>query len=504
MRKIYSLLILLFFNFTVQSQTDFYIGANSGTNTGSIYPAPLQDYWEGSRAQYLYTASELQTAGMAVGNIFGIKINVTNLNGVAIIENYTISIGTTTTTSLSASTWETLNGSSGPVFGPVNYTPVLGINEFSFPSPFYWNGSDNIVVEICNGDANTTSGTFWSDNALSPWTTGLSFNGSHTYAADNLDNLCGSATTTNRGDQTTRPDITFTWNSANVCTAPPTAGIANASVTTACSGVPFTLSLSGSSIGTGLTYQWDSSANGTTWFPMPGDTTSTVSQAQISSSYYRCRVTCSGNTQNSSPTLLIETPPLVKGSFTINAGQPSGGGNFQSITEAINSISCGIDSTVVFNILPGSGPYMEQVIIPVINGASSTNRVIINGNGESLNYTATGTADRAGLILNGADFITIDSLNVDVSSGSSHGWGVVLTNQADSNIIRRCTITTSTSSNSSNYSGIIINGSATGTASQGNNGNGNLIEKNKIVGGYYGVYMYGSSSSNNENNQIIN
>src|SRR5690606_20317999 len=70
--------------------------------------------------------------------------------------------------------------------------------------------------------------------------------------------------------------------------------------------------------------------------------------------------------------------------------------------------------------------------------------------------------------------------------------------------IVRNTIITSKTSTSSNYMGIIINGSVTGTASSGNNSNENLIEGNTIIGGYYGIYTYGSTTAGlyNTNNVI--
>jgi trimeric autotransporter adhesin len=287
------------------------------------------------------------------------------------------------------------------------------------------------------------------------------------------------------------------------CTSPPIAGIASASVTNGCSGVPFNLSLSGYSTGSGQTYQWDSSANGTTWFPMPGDTTPSIVQTQVSSCYYRCRVTCSGLTTNSSPTSLIVTPALVSGNFTINSGIATGGNNFQSFTDAISYISCGVNGPVNFTVVPGTGPYVGQISIPAIPGASGTKRITFKGNNETIQFTAPDANNRTAITLNGADFITFDSLNIDVSAGATYGYGIVLMNAADSNIIRNCNINNNTSSTTAaNYIGIMINGSNVGTGTSGNNGNGNIIENNVIIGGGYSMYVYGSTSPYNKGNVI--
>ena len=50
------------------------------------------------------------------------------------------------------------------------------------------------------------------------------------------------------------------------CTGTPTAGTASATVTSGCSAYSSMLSVAGTSTGSGLTYQWQSSADSTTWW----------------------------------------------------------------------------------------------------------------------------------------------------------------------------------------------------------------------------------------------
>jgi len=83
------------------------------------------------------------------------------------------------------------------------------------------------------------------------------------------------------------------------CTAPPTAGQALASHDSVCATTAFDLSLSGNSMGTGLTYQWQSSPDSVTWTAMPGDTLPVTRTSQSSAAYYRCLATCSGQTDSS-------------------------------------------------------------------------------------------------------------------------------------------------------------------------------------------------------------
>jgi gliding motility-associated-like protein len=500
-KQIGCLFLLLFTAFQLKAQTDIIIGTGTTGNPNTGYPCPIEDWWEGGRAQYLYLASELTAAGMGPGNIQALKFNVLAVNGAGTTEKLVMKIGGTSTATLSTNSWDAFT--STPIeTTPVDYQAVAGSNVFTFPTPFFWNGTDNILVEVCNGDAGNNVGTWYTENPTISWTTGLSFNGSHTYVTDDQGSLCGTASTANNGTQTTRPDIVFSWTPANACAGKPTAGTASSTQSNVCLAQNFTLGLTGQTIASGITYRWQSSTNNTTWTDIPGATASFYTSSQSVTNWYRAIITCtSGGLSDTSTVVQVISPSLVGGIFTINSAQATGGTNFQSFNDAVNYIKCGINSPVVFNVVPNSGPYGEQVTIPNVGGASTVNTITFNGNGTTLAYNTSDANNRTAIILNGAKHIIFDSLNVDVSAGS-YGWGIVLMNKADSNIIRRCTITTNTSATSTNYAGILINGSATITFTSGNNGNGNLISGNTITGGYVGIQVYGSTSPYNTGNII--
>ncbi|MBK7031184.1 MAG: hypothetical protein IPH45_19145 [Bacteroidales bacterium] len=59
--------------------------------------------------------------------------------------------------------------------------------------------------------------------------------------------------------------------------------------------VSFTLSLQNATPGTGVSYQWQSSPDGSTWTNVGTGMASYVT-SQTSATYYQCLVTCSGNT----------------------------------------------------------------------------------------------------------------------------------------------------------------------------------------------------------------
>ncbi len=296
-----SIIFLDLFSSNLNAQIDISIGSGTIGNTTTTYPCPIQDYFEGSRAQYLYTAAELTAAGMSSGNISAVKFNVISVGTAGISEQYTIKIGGVSTSSLSATSWET---GAIQVYGPQDYQPVAGINTFTFTSPFFWNGSDNILIEICNGDPNNATSTTWTSNPVISWTTGLSFNGSHTYRVDGLGNLCATTTTTNNGTLTTRPNIVFSWTSSVSCTGTPTAGNAVSTLTNIlCAGTPISLSLTGVTLASGLTYQWQSSTDNIVWTNITGATNASHTTIQtLPSLYYRCIVRCTSSNASSNST----------------------------------------------------------------------------------------------------------------------------------------------------------------------------------------------------------
>src|SRR5690606_40473838 len=99
-------------------------------------------------------------------------------------------------------------------------------------------------------------------------------------------------------------------------------------------------------------------------------------------------------------------------------------------------------------------------MIAKVREASAVNTVTANGAGNTLTFNAGVTAERAIVKLDGADFIIFDDLVVSSNAGTFN-YGFHLLNNADNNIIRNCTIATSTSATGTDVGGIIISGSHT-------------------------------------------
>lgn len=506
--------IFLFFNSVSKAQVDFNIGTGTTGNTGTSYPAPLQDWYEGSRMQYLYRASELTAAGMGPGRILAIKYNVTNLNTFSgNIPQMQIKITQSPVATLGTATWENVPTT---VFGPINYVPTLGINTFTFPATFIWNGSDHIIIEICNGDPGNAGFLDYTQNVTVPWTTGLAFNGSHTYRDDNLGNLCNTTTTTNNGTQTTRPNITFNWMPNVNCSGTPVTGTATANPTVACLGQTIALTATGGSLANGLSYQWMDSIVGATNFKnSTGGNVQNYNTTQLVTTWYKLKVKCSFSGDSAiSNTVMVTSPPVPGGNYTINKTQPTnwpGGTNFNNFNDAYNAIKCGISSAITFNVVAGTGPYSEQLIITgKIPNASPTNTITFKGNNNFIQFSPSNANERAVIKLKGAKYFIFDSLQVDASVGT-YGIGFHLLNDADSNIIRKCTIYSSTTNiTAGSTAGIAITGADNSAEAVGAAlCDVNKISGNKIIGGYYGITLTatfaGGANGNNiiENNNIL-
>ncbi|MBL7741540.1 MAG: gliding motility-associated C-terminal domain-containing protein [Chitinophagaceae bacterium] len=300
-----------------------------------------------------------------------------------------------------------------------------------------------------------------------------------------------------------------TFEPAVPCTSPPVAGTSTVlPATPVCLGTPVAFNLTGSTGGTGQTYQWESADNiGGPYTPASGVLNAALfnTTAPASSKYYRCIVTCSGNSQTSVPVLLNVSPGLAGGIYTINSAVATGGSNFQSFTDAVAALSCGITGAVTFNVDPASGPYNEQIIIPQIGGASSTNTITFNGNGRTLQFLSANTNERAVIKLNGADHFTFDNLVINAlgTTTTEYGFGIHFINDADNNTINNCTININTSSTSTNYAGIVMSSSATSATTTGSAlCDNNTISNNTITGGYYGMTQVGSTTAANFGNRI--
>ena len=106
------------------------------------------------RVQHLFTAAELTAAGITgAGYMTSMKIKVTTKNSTQPYNGFTIAMANTTATTLNF-------GFPGASFTQVytgNYSSVTGDNIFAFSTPFFWNGTSNVVINFCFDNGAVTS-----------------------------------------------------------------------------------------------------------------------------------------------------------------------------------------------------------------------------------------------------------------------------------------------------------------------------------------------------------
>lgn len=220
MRLIYLSTILLFSMAGFAQTTNIYIGNGTQSNSSTNYPAPYGNWYWGAKHQIIVLASELTAAGMSAGDIYALGFDVDQANGVA-LEDFRIRIGTTSSTQF---TWGSNFQTTGltTVYGPANYTETNGVNMHTFSSPYNWDGSSNLIIDICfnNSSFTNNASTFFTQTT----------NDMVMYERQDASNVCG----TTAGSQTSnlRPNLIFEWEVPNI---PPVADFI-ASPTVSCSG----------------------------------------------------------------------------------------------------------------------------------------------------------------------------------------------------------------------------------------------------------------------------
>lgn len=97
-----------------------------------------------TRIQLLYRAEELQASGMTAGVINSLAFNSLNISGNAGLEDMTIKMGCT-----SAAELQNFIAGLTEVFVTNDFLPMQGWNTHPLTTPYDWDGTSHIVVEVC-------------------------------------------------------------------------------------------------------------------------------------------------------------------------------------------------------------------------------------------------------------------------------------------------------------------------------------------------------------------
>ncbi|MFU8842677.1 MAG: fibronectin type III domain-containing protein [Bacteroidales bacterium] len=196
----------------------------------------------------------------------------------------------------------------------------------------------------------------------------------------------------------------------------------------------------------------------------------------------------------------------LSGNYTINSTLPTGGTNFASFTDLADALNLGgFAGPVIVDVVTGTGPYNEQVILGELPNSSDINTLTINGNGETLEYLSLNTNERATFKLNGTDYVTVDNLVIKAlgSVSGEYGWAVWLTNNADYNIFSNCSFIADQTATLTNFAGFVTTNSPTGATTAGLAASNLKVIDCQVIGGYYGMIINGPTTGPYAENNLI-
>lgn len=104
-------------------------------------------------------------------------------------------------------------------------------------------------------------------------------------------------------------DVVVSQAAVSACSGIPNAGTASISAASGCSGANITLSSSGLTSGTGISYQWQSGPTATgPWTDITGATTSTLNTSTTATTFYRLVTTCANSGLTNATNAVSYTP----------------------------------------------------------------------------------------------------------------------------------------------------------------------------------------------------
>lgn len=351
-------IIALMLCLSVTSQTTVTItaaGVAGSFNTGSVNSAGVKNDGD------IINLNTTTNAGWA-------KFNLTSIPAGAVIMATNCVFTTFSTTASSIA-----NNLYGFVGDPAMITGTTLYSNCNSGTTF--NSSTWAANATNTQTLNTTGVSFIQTNIASPQLCiGYSRGSTNNY---NIYGYSGTA-----GQQ---PMLVITYSITPVCSGTPNAGTVVASSTVACSGGVVNLNLNGSTAASGLSYQWQSSPNGTTWTSIPSASTIATTQTITAAIYYQCLVSCTTNTAVSTSVFVnLTSSPFagtISGASNVNNGSTNGytitptTGNIQWFTgsstagpwTAINGGTTAVNQPITAT---GSGTIFFNVIA---SGAGCTN-----------------------------------------------------------------------------------------------------------------------------------
>ncbi len=501
------LVLSILFTVVINAQTNLIVGTAFGTSSTSGPSSSTTAGDRNERHMCIYTATELTTSGITSGaSLMNIAWEKTGA-GFYYSQNLTIrvwlkhSAATTfaanpnfaTETAGATLVYQTTTGSIPSATGWINF-------PFNTVPSFAWNGVQHleVITEIIRPTDWTETGFLWRTiNTV----TNAAANANGTIAAP-------PATLTRTG---TRPQIRLgvptTGNDAALI------GITNpVSGSAGVQNIDVQLKNTGTTVLNTASISWTINAGAPTVFPWVGVlapgalATVTVGSNSFGGGPHTIQATVSNpnglpdvdpSNNSVSRSIVICTP--MSGAYTINKTLPTGGGNFNSVTDLSYYLSnCGVGGNVTATIAAGTGPYLEQVVFQNIPGIGAAATVTLQGNGETMSTSAlinqTGSNPNRHIIrLIGLQYFTINNLHIDMFPGSTGFIGIHILNSGN-NIVLSNNVVNMGSATSTLLGAFVANSDPAGILFPGGIFDNITFTGNTVTGGGYGVSVDGLAS----------
>ncbi len=188
----------------------------------------------------------------------------------------------------------------------------------------------------------------------------------------------------------------------------------------------------------------------------------------------------------------------LSGVYTV--GGTPGPTNFNDLDSALAALTgCGITGPVTFN-LQGGTHQIPATTFGNIAGVSATNTVTFNGGGVAVDTISFAAGNVIALTFDGAQYITFQNLTINAPAAERPVWMHSGTHHITFN---HCDIIGGITTTSSLSSVIAVTATNASLAAAGDNANFITITNCKIAGGYFGLTVYGTSTTDYVDNFVV-
>lgn len=426
---------------------DVTVGTGTSHNGNTSYPSPLNGNKRYVKEQYLFSAAELAAAGLQAGPITALSFYLDSVlyaaTGNVVFTDYTVSIGSTVNATF-ASTTDWRSGLTQVYDDELTVSNQhKGWQRLAFSTPYIWDGTSNLAVQVCFTRDGTTAHNAWTRYTTVANTTLIKSN--------DTQEQCALTTTGTKGGN--RPNVLFENAIYSGCMGPLQPIYVTVDSIPAIDGGMAWVEGSGSGIPTPynscdpvnlkvrvfnygrqaitnytLSYQIDNGSAQTRTITdslfSNNDTILQLMSQVLTPGRHKIRAIFSveGDTIHTNDTLNYSLRVRFCGGHYSVGGTTA---DYPSVAVAIDTLNyAGVDGAVFFDI--NSGTYNDQLVINPILGASSTNTVCFRSltgvpSDVVLTYTPTNAANYV-VKINGAGYVNFDSLTIygNYTTGSNN------------------------------------------------------------------------------------